>query len=191
MHKIFRRSISYNRTVGSIALFCPEERIWKDNVSKLLGTSDNCGEKAYAAQEQTFRNEEIMWVNNIGDPSNLTNFDTWRGFSGAILERSNIQSMPFESSMSVGLGKHRFIEGEKIATQDWNNTGVQSILPTWRWWIENRGDLAVSVNWDDAYIVRLKLQDYRYTLGRRPFEASLQDYGSRYRWRYTSRCIQS
>lgn len=139
--------------VGSIALFCPEERIWKDNVSKLLGTSDNCGEKAYAAQEQTFRNEEIMWVNNIGDPSNLTNFDTWRGFSGAILERSNIQSMPFESSMSVGLGKHRFIEGEKIATQDWNNTGVQSILPTWRWWIENRGDLAVSVNWDDAYML--------------------------------------
>lgn len=139
--------------VASLDLFCPEERIWKDNVSKLLDTPDNCGEKAYAAQEQTFRNEEIMWVNNMGDPSDQSGFDTWRGFSGAILERSNISAMPFESSMSTGLGKYRFIEGEKKAVQDWNNTGVQSILPTWRWWIENRGDLAVAVNWDDAYML--------------------------------------
>lgn len=139
--------------VASLDLFCPEERIWKDNVGKLLGTPDNCGEKAYAAQEQTFRNEEIMWVNNMGDPSDQSGFDTWRGFSGAILERSNISTMPFESSMSTGLGKYRFIEGEKKAVQDWNNTGVQSVLPTWRWWIENRGDLAVAVNWDDAYML--------------------------------------
>lgn len=36
-------------------------------------------------------------------------------------------------------------------TQDWYHSGVQSIMPTWRWWIENKGNLKAKINWDDAY----------------------------------------
>ena len=46
--------------VGSLDLFCPEERIWKDNVKNLLGTKNECGELAYAAIEKTFQNEAQM-----------------------------------------------------------------------------------------------------------------------------------
>ena len=136
--------------VGSLDLFCPEERIWKDNVKNLLGTKNECGELAYAAIEKTFQNEAQMWVNLNGDPSAVTDYG-WPGLSGRMLERSVISSMPFETSFCVGLGKHRFVEGEKQNTQDWYHSGVQSIMPTWRYCIENKEGLDVSIDWDDAY----------------------------------------
>ena len=135
---------------GSLALFCPEERIWKDNVKNLLGTKDECGENAYSAQRRTFYNERDMWVNQYGDPTYVDDFG-WPGLSGRMLERSVISSMPFETSFCVGLGKHRFVEGEKQNTQDWYHSGVQSIMPTWRYWIENKEGLDVTIDWDDAY----------------------------------------
>lgn len=143
------RAMPVDGHVGSLDLFCPEERIWKDNVKNLIGKEDT-GEKAYAAITKTFQNEEQMWVNMEGDPS-YTAKSGWSGLSGRMVERSNIQSMPFVSSFCVGVGKHRFVEGEKVATQDWYHSGVQSIMPTWRWWIENKGDLKASIDWDDAY----------------------------------------
>ena len=135
--------------VGSIDLFCPEERIWKDNVKNLLG-KDETGPSAYAAIQNTFKNEEKMWVNQEGDPT-VTSTTSWPGISNRVLERSTITNMPFVSSFCVGVGKHRFVEGKKEGTQDWYHSGVQSIMPTWRWWIENKGNLSASINWEDAY----------------------------------------
>lgn len=89
-----------------------------------------------------------MWVNNDGDPSKIG--DRWPGISGRVLERSVVNKMPFTTSFCVGVGKHRFVEGVKQGTQDWYHSGVQSIMPTWRWWIENRGSLNVDIDWDDA-----------------------------------------
>lgn len=139
-----------NGHVGSLDLFCPEERIWKDNVKDLLGKNDT-GKDAYAAIESTFKKESEMWVNQDADPSQTNDNGSWRGVSGAVLERSTIGQMPFVSSFCVGVGKHRFVEGVKEGTQDWYHSGVQSIMPTWRWWIENKGNLTASINWDDAY----------------------------------------
>lgn len=136
--------------VGSLALFCPEEHIWKGNVRELLGTPDEKGEKAYEAIARTFANEATVWVNRSGDPSDISDSE-WRGISGAVLERSTITGLPFLSNFCVGVGKYRFVDGEKEGTGDWYHSGVQSILPTWRWWIENRGDIKVSVDWEDAY----------------------------------------
>ena len=148
-----RKAMPTTGHVGSLDLFCPEERIWKDNVKEYLGSStDNHGSVAYAAMTKTFDNEEDMWVNFEGDPSQISS-DSWPGVSGAVLERSAISSMPFVSSMSVGDGKHRFVEGKVAGTQDWYHSGMQSILPTWRWWIENKGDLKVTIDWDNAWNV--------------------------------------
>lgn len=93
-----------------------------------------------------------MWVNRESDPS-VISLTTWPGVSGRVLERSAITSMPFLSDMGVGNGKYRFVEGEKQAAKDWYHSGMQSILPTWRWWIENKGDLRVDIDWDNAYNV--------------------------------------
>lgn len=143
------RSMPTTGHVGSIDLFCPEERIWKDNVKNLLG-KDETGPSAYAAIQNTFKNEEKMWVNQEGDPT-VTSTTSWPGISNRVLERSTITNMPFVSSFCVGVGKHRFVEGKKEGTQDWYHSGVQSIMPTWRWWIENKGNLTASINWEDAY----------------------------------------
>ncbi len=136
--------------VGSIALFCPEEHSWKDQVKDLLGGKDT-GEDAYYAINRVFENEEDVWVNLDSDPSVKAEPYGWRGISSHILERSTITSMPFVSNMCVGVGKYRFVDGEKQGTQDWYHSGVQSILPTWRFWIENRGDIKATIDWDDAY----------------------------------------
>ena len=143
------RSMPTTGHVGSIDLFCPEERIWKDNVKNLLG-KDETGPSAYAAIQNTFKNEEKMWVNQEGDPTVIST-TSWPGISNRVLERSTITNMPFVSSFCVGVGKHRFVEGKKEGTQDWYHSGVQSIMPTWRWWIENKGNLTASINWEDAY----------------------------------------
>ena len=77
------RSMPTTGHVGSIDLFCPEERIWKDNVKNLLGSGDT-GPSAYAAIQKTFKNEEQMWVNQEGDPT-VTSTTSWPGISNRVL----------------------------------------------------------------------------------------------------------
>lgn len=140
--------------VGSLDLFCPEVGIW-ENIAKpaFKSPSQNHGEGAYSIGRKVFENDEDMWVNTQSDPSATIEGYYWKGVSSRVLERSAITSMPFLSDMGVGNGKHRFVEGVIAGTADWYHSGMQSILPTWRWWIENRGDLTVDIDWDDAYNV--------------------------------------
>ena len=134
---------------GSIALFCPEQHTYKDFTDKMWEAGTTTGQAAYDAQIQAFANENTTWVNSNGNPASTS--ASWKGVSGYVLERSVINAMPFTTSFAVGNGKHRFVKGQKLNTQDWYATSVQSILPTWRYWIENQGDLKVSIDWDDAY----------------------------------------
>lgn len=134
--------------VGSLDFFCPEEKTWKDNVRNLLGKNDT-GPDAYNAINKTFEYEMQMWTNYEGDPSVIA--EKWPGVSGRVLERSVINSMPFTTSFCVGVGKHRFVEGEVKASQDWYHSGVQSIMPTWRYWFENKGNGSIKIDWDDVW----------------------------------------
>lgn len=140
---------------GSIQIFNPEEGIWKKVVQGLLDTPQNCGDAAYSAMNTVFANEERFWTNAAGDPSDTSGREgsSWPGLANAIAERSSIQTLPFVTSFSAGLGKHRFVDGEKRGTQDWYHRGMQDILPTWRWWVEtgSQDKLEFSFDWDDAY----------------------------------------
>ena len=139
--------------VGSLDLFCPETKIWEDPAKRAFKSASDChGETAYPIGKTVFDNEEDMWVNTLGDPTQ-TPASGFPGVSNRVLERSIITSMPFVSDMSVGNGKHRFVKGEKMSTTDWYHSGMQSILPTWRWWIERASNLSVSIDWDDAWNV--------------------------------------
>lgn len=140
--------------VGSLDLFCPEVGIWERPAKQAFKSpSRNHGTEAHAIGKTVFDNEEDMWVNLNSDPSSTTSPYSWKGVSSRVLERSAITSMPFLSDMGVGNGKHRFVEGAIAGTADWYHSGMQSILPTWRWWIENRGNLQVAIDWDNAYNV--------------------------------------
>lgn len=122
----------------SLAMFCPEQHTFKDFTDGMINDGKVTGPEAYAAQEKAFGLENQQWG---------------KGGMNAILERSVINKMPFSTTFSVGLGKYRFVNGEKLNTQDWHSSSVQGILPTWRYWIENQGAAQVSIDWDDAYNV--------------------------------------
>ncbi len=139
-------------------IFNPEGPIWKKVVEGILDTENNCGPTAYSAMETVFSNEARFWTNAQNNPANISDRDQtypnpWPGLANAIQERSTIQSKPFVTAFSAGLGKHRFVNGEKRGTQDWYHRGMQNILPTWRWWVETTSSdkLTFSLNWDDAY----------------------------------------
>ena len=143
---------------SSMPIFNPEEPIWKKVVEGILDTENNCGPTAYSAMETVFSNEARFWTNAQNNPADITDRDQtypnpWPGLANAIQERSTIQSKPFVTAFSAGLGKHRFVNGEKRGTQDWYHRGMQNILPTWRWWVETTSSdkLTFSLNWDDAY----------------------------------------
>lgn len=143
---------------GSVDLFNVEEPTWKKVVESLLNTPNNNGAQAYQAMNVVFKNEARYWTNIQNDPSNTTSRSgsTWPGLANAIQERSSIQEKPFVTSFSAGLGKHRFVNGEKKGTQDWYHRGMQNVLPTWRWWVEATdggaaSDLSFTYNWDEAY----------------------------------------
>ena len=139
--------------VGSLDLFCPETKIWEAPAKSAFKSASDChGETAYPIGKTVFDNEEDMWVNTNSDPTSVPT-SGFPGVSSRVLERSAITSMPFVSDMSVGNGKHRFVRGEKQGTADWYHSGMQSVLPTWRWWIENNRNLSVAIDWDDAYNV--------------------------------------
>lgn len=153
----FPRCFGETEHYSSAQLFNPEEKIWKSVVEDLLDTEDNCGNKAYDAMKTFFSNDASYWTNSQNNPADATNRGNvgkvWQGLANAIQERSVIQSKPFVSAFSAGLGKHRFVNGEKRSTQDWYHRGMQSILPTWRWWVETSSSdkLNFEYNWDDAY----------------------------------------
>ena len=137
--------------VGSLDLFCPETKIWEDPAKSAFKSASDChGETAYPIAKTVFDNEEDMWVNTSSDPSQVIS-SGWPGISGRVLERSAITTMPFVSDMSVGNGKHRFVRGEKQGTADWYHSGMQSVLPTWRWWLERKTGITISIDWDDAW----------------------------------------
>lgn len=139
--------------VGSLDLFCPETKIWEDPAKKAFKSASDChGETAYPIGKTVFDNEEDMWVNRNSDPTQPS-ASGFPGVSSRVLERSVITGMPFISDMSVGNGKHRFVEGQIQGTSDWYHSGMQSILPTWRWWIEKRTGLEMAIDWDDAWNV--------------------------------------
>ena len=143
---------------SSMQIFNPEEPIWKKTVEDLLDTENNCGQQAYDAMNTVFSNEARFWTNAQNNPADVTDRDNtypnpWPGLANAIQERSVIQYKPFVTAFSAGLGKHRFVNGEKRGSQDWYHRGMQNILPTWRWWVEkpSSDQLNFELNWDDAY----------------------------------------
>ncbi len=151
----FDRLFPKSGHAASVNWFNPEEQIWKQVVKNLLETPNAQGSMAYQAMERVFKNEQTFWTNNQGDVTLIRNYST-RGLATGIQERSAIQNKPFVTAFSMGLGKHRFVNGEKRGTQDWYHRGMQSVMPTWRWWVVapeggSKSDIKFAYDWDDAY----------------------------------------
>lgn len=98
--------------------------------------------------------ENRFWVNEFQNPAKLTQTidEQWRGISTYVVERSVVQSLPFQTHFNVGNGYNFFIDGEKVSSLDWNNRSLADVLPTYRWLFDHSGsnDLSVSLDYADA-----------------------------------------
>ncbi len=80
-------------SVGSVALFCPEQNTYKVRTDPMWEQGKTTGEEAYAAQEDAFAKENLTWAGGSG----------WSGVKAKVKEMSVITTMPFTTSFSVGL----------------------------------------------------------------------------------------
>ena len=73
----------------------------------------------------------------------------FQGFSKYVVEKSVIDGTVFASNFSTGHGMQYFVDGEVSRDVEWSNLNIQSILPTWQWWMETTGDaLTLEMDWD-------------------------------------------
>ena len=93
-------------------------------------------------------------------PSNRVNTGTsadyWKGIAHYVPERSVIQSYPFYTSFSIGAGTDFWINGAAQNVGGWNDWSLQTILPTWMWWPEDKDlndarHIEITFDNEDAY----------------------------------------
>jgi len=93
-----------------------------------------------------------FWSGPNLDPSNTDTSDDWKGLAHYVPAKSTINDLPFVSNFNTGHGQLYAIDGEVLSDNDWNNRGLQDVLPTWRWINRTSGSpLDIGMIWSDAY----------------------------------------
>lgn len=99
--------------------------------------------------------ENRLWVNELGDPSKKGDMadDNFRGISTYAVEKTVVNSLPFNTSFNMGNGYNFFINGQKVSLLDWNNRSLADVMPTYRWIINNEGEntLKASIDYANAF----------------------------------------
>ncbi|MGL5352929.1 MAG: endo-beta-N-acetylglucosaminidase, partial [Clostridium sp.] len=102
---------------------------------------------------EEFENKENrLWVNEFKNPAveTKTTGTEWKGISTYAVEKSVVNSIPFNTSFNMGNGYNFFINGEKVSERDWNNRSLGDIMPSYRWIIENEGNNKLNATMDYA-----------------------------------------
>ncbi len=103
-------------------------------------------------QADFYQRANRFWVGANRDPANTSTADAWKGVANYIPAFSPIDSLPFVTHFNTGQGHLYAVDGEVLMNTDWNNRGLQDVLPTWRWRMESNGTpLLPELTWDDAY----------------------------------------
>lgn len=99
--------------------------------------------------------ENRLWVNDLGDPSKATEATgtEFRGISTYAVEKTVVNSLPFNTNFNMGNGYNFFIDGEKVSSRDWNNRSLADVMPTYRWVIDNErsNTIEASIDYSNAY----------------------------------------
>ena len=138
--------------------------------NQLYISSTEGGQSDYAVQNEYQKKQEMLFSGgnrnvlnlppltdaNVG--SSYSDLKNWHGYATAVIERSTLDELPFVTRLNLGNG--RFFNKEGVTTWDhkWYNYGMQDLLPTWRWWVDN-GDgksvpadaVALDFTYDDAW----------------------------------------
>lgn len=114
---------------------------------------DNVVGATRAASEAADR---ALWVGADGDPSR-EDAGAWKGIAHYVATQPSVSGVPFLTTFSTGQGDGYWAGGEPVApaawaTTGWNSLSLQSLQPTWRWWVETAGTpLSVGTDYAAAY----------------------------------------
>ena len=134
--------------------------------NQLYISSTEGGQSDYAVQNEYQKKQEMLFsggnrnvlkmpaLTDANVTSSFSDLQDWHGYATAVIERSPLNEVPFVTRFNLGNG--RFFKNEGVTTWDhkWYNYGMQDLLPTWRWWIDNGDGKTVpadAVNLDFCY----------------------------------------
>ncbi|WP_066872764.1 endo-beta-N-acetylglucosaminidase [Clostridium mediterraneense] len=129
---------SPGKTFTSLGLYCPSWTYFSSD------SVDSFQDK-----------ENKYWVNELGNPALATTATgtSWRGISTYAVEKTVVNSLPFNTNFNIGNGYNFFIDGEKVSELDWNNRSMADVMPTYRWVLDQEGNnsLTPSLDFANAY----------------------------------------
>ena len=138
--------------------------------SQLYVSSTEGGQSDYAVQNEYQKKQEMLFsggnrnvlqlpaLTDANITSSFSDLGKWHGYAKAVRERSTLNEVPFVTRFNLGNGRFFNDKGVTTWNHKWYNWGMQDMLPTWRWWIDN-GDgktvpaeaLQVDFTYDDAW----------------------------------------
>ncbi len=83
-----------------------------------------------------------------GKPNEGQSYQTWRGMSAFISERSVVDGTNFYTNFNTGHGMQYFVDGKVSNDHEWANINIQDILPTWQWWIDTESENRLTLDFD-------------------------------------------
>lgn len=107
------------------------------------GNSDLSVQNEYQKKQEllfTGGSRNVLLTPDITDDkitSSYSDLAKWHGYSKAVIEESALTELPFVTRFNLGNGASFKKEGVTTFAHKWYNIGLQDLLPTWRWWIDN------------------------------------------------------
>ena len=138
--------------------------------NQLYISSTEGGQSDYAVQNEYQKKQEMLFsganrnvlnlpaVTDDNITSSFSDLGKWHGYAKAVIERSTLDELPFVTRFNLGNGRFFNKEGVTTWNHKWYNYGMQDMLPTWRWWVDN-GDgksvpadaVGLDFTYDDAW----------------------------------------
>lgn len=133
-------------------------------------SSTEGGQSDYAVQNEYQKKQEMLFsggnrnvlkmpsLTDDNITSSFSDLGKWHGYATAVIERSALYELPFVTRFNLGNGRFFNKEGVTTWNHKWYNYGMQDMLPTWRWWVDN-GDgksvpadaVGLDFTYDDAW----------------------------------------
>ena len=134
--------------------------------NQLYISSTEGGQSDYAVQNEYQKKQEMLFsggnrnvlnmpaLTDANVTSSFSDLKNWHGYATAVIERSTLDELPFVTRFNLGNGRFFNKEGVTTWNHKWYNYGMQDLLPTWRWWIDNGDGKTVpadAINLDFTY----------------------------------------
>lgn len=138
--------------------------------SQLYSGSTEGGNSDLSVQNEYQKKQELLFTggsrNVLQTPevtddvitASYSDLAKWHGYSKAVIEESALTELPFVTRFNLGNGTSFKKNGVTTFDHKWYNIGMQDLLPTWRWWIDNGDGATIPTDpincdftFDDAY----------------------------------------